>query len=166
MRRMGEGLPGSSSTAMRDVGRVQVGMCLAVLGVVALAGCGTGWTVAPIRPAPSVAPTTTVAGGLVVVVSAPPSLTFVVGLERWKVCDRGIVENPTEVTARDVRVTVTYVDHGAVVGRTTVADAERDGGALGDVPPHQRRSFEVCGFAVNEPDRDVISAVPASGPGG
>jgi len=101
---------------------------------------------------------------LTVSLSGEPTRTFVVHGGKWRVCDRGTVTNSTPVPAHDVRVVVTYIDHGAVVGRATRADADTDGGALGDIPPGQSRDFAVCGLASAEPDRDEVAAVPAAVP--
>jgi hypothetical protein len=133
----------------------------AVCGVVAallLAACGsTGPTPSPTVVAGT---PTVVAVALTVTLAGQPTRTFSLG--RWHVCDSGSVSNGSSITAHDVRVVVTYLDHGAVDGQTTRADATSNGGALGDIPPGGSRSFTVCGYARNEPDNDVVSAAPAS----
>ena len=133
----------------------------AAVGALALAllcGCGAA------QPSPSptvVAGTPTVVPvALQVTLSGQPSRSFSLG--RWHVCDSGSVSNGSSILARDVRVVVTYLDHGAVDGQTTRADATSNGGALGDIAPGESRSFTVCGYARNEPDNDVVSAAPAS----
>lgn len=128
-------------------------------GVAALlAACGS----TPAAPSPTVVAgtPTVVAVALKVTLTAQPTRTFSFG--RWRVCDSGTVSNGSSITAHDVRVVVTYLDHGAVDGQTTRADATSDGGALGDIPPGDSRTFTVCGYARNEPDNDVVSAAPAS----
>ena len=123
-----------------------------------LVACGAG---AP-QPTPVVV-THTPAVSLValqVAITAPATKSFIVHGGHWRVCDHGTVTNPGATTAMDVRVTVTYIDHMAVVGRLTTADAATDGGALGDIPPGEVRSFTICGLASNEPDSDVVSAAP------
>ena len=114
------------------------------------------------------APAATVVTGTPSVITVPlqvaltgqPTRTF--GGGRWRVCDSGTVSNTSSLLAHDVRVVVTYLDHGAVDGQTTQADAAGDGGALGDIPPGGSHTFTVCGYARNEPDNDVVSAAPAS----
>jgi len=132
----------------------------ALLGAAAvglLVACGSG--------APSPSPTvvrgtpTVIAVALQVSLTGQPTRTFAFG--RWHVCDSGSVRNGSSVVARDVRVVVTYLNHGAVDGQTTRDDATGNGGALGDIPPGESRSFTVCGYARNEPDNDVVSAAPA-----
>ena len=125
---------------------------------VALAGCGA----ATPTPSPTVVTgtPTVVAQALQLTLSGQPSRTFALG--RWHVCDSGTVRNGTPILARDVRVVVTYLNHGAVDGQTTRDDATSNGGALGDIPPGESRPFTVCGYARNEPDNDVVSAAPAS----
>jgi len=124
----------------------------------ALAACGGGGGT---PPATVVVGTPTVqATALTVALHGPPQRTF--GAGHWRVCDSGTVTNPSTVVARDVRVTVTYLDHGVVDGQTTRADATSDGGALGDLGPGRSHDFTVCGYSRNEPDRDVVSAAPAS----
>jgi len=110
--------------------------------VLALCGCGSPAT----TPTPSVVVgTPTVAAvALTVSLSGQPSRTF--GSGHWRVCDRGTVTNPSSVVAHDVRVTVVYMDHGIVDGRTTRADATTNGGALGDLQPGQVHAFTVCGY--------------------
>jgi len=103
---------------------------------------------------------TVVAVSLTVTLDGQPTRTF--GGGRWKVCDSGTVHNGSALLAPDVRVTVSYLNHGAVDGQTTRSDATGNGGALGDIPAGESRSFTVCGFARNEPDNDVVSAAPAS----
>ncbi|HZS13011.1 MAG TPA: hypothetical protein VFC09_00295 [Candidatus Dormibacteraeota bacterium] len=133
---------------------------------VAAAGCATLLLVACGGGTPAPSPTvvagtpTVVAVALTVTLTGEPTRTF--GGGHWRVCDSGTVHNGSTLTARDVRVVVTYLDHGAVDGQTTRADAPGDGGALGDIPPGESRPFTVCGFARNEPDNDVVSAAPAS----
>ena len=102
---------------------------------------------------------TVVAVALQVTLSGQPTRTFSLG--RWHVCDSGRVSNGSSIVARDVRMVVTYLDHGAVDGQTTRADATSNGGALGDIAPGESRSFTVCGYARNEPDKDVVNAAPA-----
>ena len=99
-------------------------------------------------------------GDLAVSLSRPPTHSFIVPGGHWRVCDHGTVSNRTGMVARNVRITVTYVDHGAVVGRLTAADAARAGGALGDIAPGVSRDFTVCGLATAEPDQDQVEAVP------
>jgi hypothetical protein len=132
----------------------------------AAAGCAAGLILAACgSAAPSPSPTvvagtpTVVAVALQVTLTAQPTRTFSLG--RWHVCDSGTVLNGSSLLAHDVRVVVTYLDHGAVDGQTTRADATSNGGALGDIPPGGSRTFTVCGFARNEPDNDVVSAAPA-----
>ena len=122
-----------------------------------LAACGGGASPSPtvVAGTPTVVPV-----ALQVTLNGQPSRTFAAG--RWHVCDSGSVRNGSSLTAHDVRVVVTYLDHGAVDGETTPADATTNGGALGDIPPGQSRPFSVCGYARNEPDNDVVSAAPAS----
>jgi hypothetical protein len=122
-----------------------------------LAGCGGGAAVP--SPAVVVGTPAVVAVALTVTLDGQPSRTF--GGGRWRVCDSGSVHNGSSLVAHDVRVVVTYLDHGAVDGQTTRDDATGNGGALGDVPAGGTRSFTVCGFARNEPDNDVVSAAPA-----
>lgn len=138
-------------------GRRRAGTAAALAAGALASGCAGG----PAAGAPSaaVSSTTQVTIPLVVTVAGPPSRSFVLRLEHWKVCDQGTVTNPADVVAHDVRVIVRYLDHGAVIGGTGVAEAPADGGALGDLPPHASRSFQVCGFAANEPDEDVVTAV-------
>jgi hypothetical protein len=101
-----------------------------------------------------------VAQALAVALQGQPERTF--GGGRWRVCDQGTVTNPSSVVAHDVRVVVTYMVNGVVDGQTTRAEAPSNGGALGDLAPGQTHSFTVCGYSRNEPDRDVVSAAPAS----
>ncbi len=133
-------------------------------GVVAvgalLCACGGG------GPGAAMASTTVVTGTptvqavtLKVTLAGEPQRSF--GGGRWRVCDSGTVTNPSSLVARDVRVVVTYLDHGAVDGQTTRDDAGADGGALGDLPPGSSHTFTVCGYARNEPDQDLVSAAPA-----
>jgi|SRR5579864_3573696 len=124
-----------------------------------LAACGGG---AGSPPSPTViAGTPTVsATALVVTLRGAPVRTF--GSGHWRVCDSGTVANPSSVLAHDVRVVVVYYDHGIVDGQTTRADATSNGGALGDLAAGQSHDFTVCGISRNEPDRDVVSAAPAS----
>ena len=103
---------------------------------------------------------TVLAVALSVTLHDAPTRTF--GSGQWRICDSGTVTNPGTVTAHDVRVVVTYINHGVVDGQTTRADATGNGGALGDLAPGQSHDFTVCGFAHNEPDHDVVSAAPAS----
>ena len=132
---------------------------IGVVGVSLLAcACGTP----PPAPSPTVVqgtPTVT-AVALTVTLTGQPDRTF--GSGHWHVCDHGTVTNPSAVVAHDVRVVVTYMDHGIVDGQTTRAQAATDGGALGDLQPGETRSFTICGDSRNEPDRDVVSAAPAS----
>jgi hypothetical protein len=136
-------------------------MGVRVVGVVgvSLLACACGSP--PPAPPPTVVPgTPTVAAvPLTVTLTGEPERTF--GSGHWHVCDHGTVSNPSTVVAHDVRVVVTYMNHGIVDGQTTRADATTDGGALGDLQPGQSRSFTVCGYSRNEPDRDVVSAAPA-----
>jgi hypothetical protein len=120
-------------------------------------GCGS----APLPPPPTVVvgTPTVVVVPLTVTLDGQPSRTF--GGGRWRVCDSGSVHNGSSLLARDVRVVVTYLNHGVPDGQTTRDDASGNGGALGDVPAGGSRSFTVCGFARNEPDNDVVSAAPA-----
>jgi hypothetical protein len=113
-------------------------------------------------PAPSVivGTPTVVAVALSVTLNGQPSRSF--GGGRWRVCDSGTVRNGSSLLARDVRVVVTYYNHGAADGHTTRDDATSNGGALGDIAAGESRDFTVCGFASNEPDRDVVEAAPAS----
>lgn len=134
-------------------------MLRGVLGAAAvvLAACGGG--AASPSPAVVVGTPTVVAVALKVTLDGQPSRTFSLG--RWRVCDSGSVRNGSAVVAHDVRVVVSYLNHGAVDGQTTRDDAPGDGGALGDIPPGESRRFTVCGYARNEPDNDVVSAAPA-----
>lgn len=125
--------------------------------VLALAACGGG--AAP-SPTVVVGTPTVVPVALQVTLNGQPSRTFSLG--RWHVCDSGSVHNASSIVAHDVRVVVSYLNHGAVDGSTTRADATSNGGALGDIPPGESRPFTVCGYARNEPDNDVVSAAPAS----
>jgi hypothetical protein len=124
-----------------------------------LAACGGG--AASPSPSPVVIAGTpsVVAVALTVTLSGQPSRGF--GGGHWRVCDSGSVRNGSSLPARDVRVVVTYLNHGAVDGETTRDDAAGNGGALGDIPAGESRTFTVCGFARNEPDNDVVSAAPA-----
>jgi hypothetical protein len=132
----------------------RLGVCAALLP---LAACGS----APPAPPPTVVVGTpaVVAVALTVTLDGQPARSF--GGGRWRVCDSGSVRNGSPLLARDVRVVVTYLDHGVGDGQTTRDDATTDGGALGDIPAGESRSFTVCGFARNEPDNDVVSAAPA-----
>jgi hypothetical protein len=125
--------------------------------VLLLAGCG-GSTPTP-SPTVVAGTPTVLAVALTVTLTGQPTRTFSLG--RWKVCDSGSVSNGSSLLARDVRVVVTYLNHGAIDGQTTRADAAGNGGALGDIPPGESRPFTVCGEARNEPDNDVVSAAPA-----
>src|SRR5689334_3852479 len=98
----------------------------------ALLACACGGGGSMPTPVPSVilgTPTVS-AVALKVTLTGQPTRTF--GSGHWRVCDHGVVTNPASVVAHDVRVVVTYLDHGIVDGRTTRADASTDGGALGD----------------------------------
>lgn len=106
-------------------------------------------------------PTVVAAGSLTVTVLGQPDRTFIIAGGRWRVCDHGRVTNAASAVARDVRITVTYLDHGVVVGQTTRDDATQNGGALGDIPAAESRDFTVCGIAHNEPDTDRLTASPA-----
>jgi hypothetical protein len=115
-----------------------------------------------VAPSPTVvvgSPTVVVVA-LTVTLDGQPSRTF--GGGRWRVCDSGSVHNGSSLLARDVRVVVSYLNHGVADGQTTSDDASTNGGALGDVPAGASRTFTVCGFARNEPDNVVVSAAPAS----
>jgi hypothetical protein len=133
-----------------------------ITGLVAVALLATACGSPPPTPSPTVVVgTPTVAAvALQVALTGQPDRTF--GSGHWRVCDHGTVTNPSAVVAHDVRVVVTYMDHGIVDGQTTRDQATSDGGALGDLQPGQTRSFTVCGFSRNEPDNDVVSAAPAS----
>lgn len=122
--------------------------------------CACGSAAAPPRPSPSLATgTPTVqAVALTVALRGQPERSF--GAGHWRVCDHGTVANPSSLVARDVRVVVTYMDHGIVDGQTTRADATGNGGALGDMQPGQSKDFTVCGYSRNEPDQDVVRAEP------
>jgi hypothetical protein len=122
-----------------------------------LGGCGS----APVGPSPTVVAgtPTVVIVALTVRLDGQPSRTF--GGGRWKVCDSGSVHNGSSLLAHDVRVVVTYLNHGVADGQTTRDDASTNGGALGDIPAGESRTFTMCGFARNEPDNDVVSAAPA-----
>jgi hypothetical protein len=102
---------------------------------------------------------TVVAVALQVTLHGEPVRSF--GGGRWRVCDSGTVANPSTLPAHDVRVVVVYMNHGAVDGQTTRDDATGNGGALGDIAAGRSHDFTVCGYARNEPDRDVVSAAPA-----
>ena len=102
---------------------------------------------------------TVVAVALSVTLNGQPARSF--GGGRWRVCDSGTVRNGSSLPARDVRVVVTYYNHGAVDGHTTRDDATGDGGALGDIAAGASHDFTVCGYANNEPDRDLVEAAPA-----
>ena len=117
----------------------------------AIAACGS----TPAAPSPTVVtgtPTVQVQR-LVVTLTGEPQRTF--GGGRWHVCDKGTVDNPSDVTARDVHVSATYYDHGAVEGSAAPI-------AIGDIAARQSRAFTICGYARNEPDHDVVSATPSS----
>jgi hypothetical protein len=131
-----------------------------VLGGAALllAGCGGGATVMT-PPTVVVDTPTVVAVALTVTLHGQPARSF--GGGRWRVCDSGTVRNGSSLPARDVRLVVTYYNHGAVDGHTTRDDAGGAGGALGDIAAGDSRDFTVCGYANNEPDRDVVEAAPA-----
>lgn len=138
--------------------RREVAAALAAAVTALVAACGS---TAPAPAATVVTGTPSViAVPLQVALTGQPTRTF--GGGRWRVCDSGTVSNTSSLLARDVRVVVTYLDHGAVDGQTTQADAAGDGGALGDIPPGGSHTFTVCGYARNEPDNDVVSAAPAS----
>jgi hypothetical protein len=124
-----------------------------------LGGCGGGNGAAP-SPSIVVGTPTVLRQALTVTLHGAPTRTF--GAGHWRVCDSGTVANPSSLVARDVRVVVTYYDHGVVDGQTTRADATTDGGALGDIAAGQSHDFTVCGYSRNEPDRDVVTAAPAS----
>lgn len=133
---------------------------VAGLGAVVAAPIVACGSTAPTPPPTVVVGTpTVVAVALTVSLDGQPSRTF--GGGRWRVCDSGSVRNGSSVLARDVRVVVTYLNHGVADGQTTRDDATGDGGALGDIPAGESRIFTVCGFARNEPDNDVVSAAPA-----
>lgn len=123
------------------------------------AACGGGGAATP-SPRVVVGTPTVQATALQVTLHGDPKRTF--GSGHWHVCDSGTVTNPSSLVAHDVRVTVTYLDNGVVDGQTTRNDATSDGGALGDIGPGQSHDFTVCGYSRNEPDRDVVSAAPAS----
>lgn len=124
---------------------------------VLLAGCGGG--VAAVTPTVVVGTPTVVAVSLTVTLSGQPSRSF--GGGHWRVCDSGTVRNSSSILARDVRVVVTYYNHGSVDGHTSRDDAGGNGGALGDIAPGASHDFTVCGYANNEPDRDVVEATLA-----
>jgi hypothetical protein len=127
-------------------------------GVLASA-CGSAPAATP--PPTVIVGTPTVSSvALRVTLTGEPTRTF--GSGHWHVCDHGTVANPSTLVAHDVRVVVTYLVHGVVDGQTTRAQAPTDGGALGDLQPGEARDFTVCGYSRNEPDRDVVSAAPAS----
>ncbi|TMC48011.1 MAG: hypothetical protein E6J14_13655 [Chloroflexi bacterium] len=134
--------------------RVPVAVAPMAVGAAVLA-CGEA-------PPPVVVPgtSTAIAVALDLTLHGRSDRTFVVPGGHWRVCDHGTVSNRTGLVARNVRITVTYVDHGAVVGRLTAADAARAGGALGDLAPGLSRDFTVCGLATAEPDQDQVEAVP------
>jgi hypothetical protein len=136
---------------------VPVAVAPIALGAAAL-GCGE-------VPPPVVVPATStvVPVALSLTLRGRSDRTFIVPGGHWRVCDHGTVSNHTGLPAHDVRVTVTYIDHGAVVGRLTAADSVRAGGALGDIAPGASRDFTVCGLATAEPDQDQVEAVPGSG---
>jgi hypothetical protein len=129
-------------------------VCAGVL----LCACG-GSAATPPPPTVIEGTPTQVQQRLVVTLQGQPTRTF--GSGHWHVCDHGTVSNPSPLVAHDVRVVVTYYDHGAVEGRTTRADALNNGGALGDIAAGASHAFTVCGYARNEPDDDVVSAAPA-----
>jgi len=137
---------------------VRRGAGIAVCVSLLVCACGSAAPVA--TPSVVVGTPTVAAVALTVNLTGQPERTF--GSGHWRVCDRGTVTNPSAVVAHDVRVTVTYMDHGIVDGRTTRADATTNGGALGDLQPGQVHAFTVCGYSRNEPDQDVVSAAPAS----
>jgi hypothetical protein len=122
--------------------------------------CGGGNTTPTPSPSVVVGTPTVDAAALKVTLTGQPTRTF--GSGHWHVCDTGTVTNPSTVVAHDVRVVVTYMDHGIVDGQTTVADATKDGGALGDIAPGASHGFTICGYSRNEPDQDVVSAAPSS----
>ena len=121
---------------------------------------------APVNVTQSFVPGTPSSAGLPLSVSlsGEPMRTFIVHGGKWRICDHGTVMNTTSLTAPDVRVVVTYIDHGTMVGMATRDDAATDGGALGDIPPGGSRDFTVCGLASAEPDSDEVNAVPAGVP--
>jgi hypothetical protein len=123
-----------------------------------LAGCGGGGANTP-APSVVIGTPTVIAVALTVTLHGQPSRSF--GGGQWRVCDSGTVRNASTLPARDVRVVVTYLNHGAVDGQATRDDATGNGGALGDIAAGQSRDFTVCGFARNEPDRDVVTAEPS-----
>jgi hypothetical protein len=134
-------------------------MRMVLLGSALLvAACGGTAT----TPPPTIIPgtPTVVAQSLQVMLAGQPVRSF--GFGRWHVCDHGTVTNPSTVVARGVRLTVTYYNHGAVDGQTTLADAPSDGGALGDIAACASKPFTICGYARNEPDRDVVTATLAA----
>jgi hypothetical protein len=130
-------------TASRWIGGVAV--------AAALAACGSS----PGAPRPTfVQGTPTVqVRQLVVTLSGEPERSF--GFGKWHVCDKGTVTNPSSLTAHGVRVSATYYDHGSVEGTATPSP-------IGDIGPQQAQQFTICGYARNEPDRDVVSAAPSS----
>ena len=130
------------------------------LPLLALCACGGGRGGATPPPTVVAGTPAVTAVALVVQLTGQPTRTF--GQGHWHVCDHGTVTNPSMLVAHDVRVVVTYMDHGIVDGRTTRADAPADGGALGDLQPGEQHSFTVCGYSRNEPDQDVVSAAPAT----
>ena len=100
----------------------------------------------------------TPAGSLRVTLTGQPTRTFLITGGRWRVCDAGTVSNVGSVAAPDVRITARYVDKGVVVGTTGRADAQADGGALGELRPGESRPFTYCGITTNEPDVDTLTA--------
>ena len=123
-----------------------------------LAGCGATATTTPVTVVSGTAQSVP-AGSLTVTLTGQPERSFIVPGGHWRVCDHGTVANPTAAVARDVRVVVTYLDHGLRVGALGPQDAPHDGGALGDIPAGQSRPFTICGLAGEEPDSDRVSAV-------
>jgi hypothetical protein len=130
---------------------------VALLGA-GLAGCGATATTTPVTVVSGTARSVP-AGSLSVSLAGRPERSFIVAGGHWRVCDHGTVTNPSATVARDVRVVVTYLDHGLRVGGLGPQDAPGDGGALGDIPAGQSRPFTVCGLAGEEPDSDRVSAV-------
>lgn len=131
----------------------------AVLLGAAAAGCAGGSSAATSITTVTASPRSVAVGNLSVALSGRPTHSFIIPGGHWRVCDTGTVTNPTPAVAVDVRVVVSYLDHGVGVGGVAAADSAQAGGALGDIPPGQSRPFSVCGLATREPDSDQVSAV-------
>lgn len=135
----------------------------AVLAGALTAACGGGGEAGAQPTVVHGTPTIVPAGSLTVTLEGQPDRSFIIAGGHWRVCQAGSVENLTEVAARDVRLSVTYVDHGAVVGGISPSTSAAAGGSLGDMAPGAQRPFRICGLATAEPDQVQVVAVPAAG---